>query len=145
MAVRLSLAAAWLLLGLSRALTLALPFSAIRRLLGDHRSPAAGQAAPGQPARGPQDVARARQVGWLVRSAAARTPWLSECYPQALTARFLLRLVGVPHSVTFGMRRDDAGELRAHVWVTAAEVAVTGGAGQAWVGVGSFDWAPRRH
>lgn len=79
----------------------------------------------------------------MVRTAAARTPWQSDCYPQALTARVLLRAARVPHSVTFGVRRDDAGELRAHAWVAAADVAVTGGDGSSWSAVGSFHWTPR--
>lgn len=79
-----------------------------------------------------------------MRTAAARTPWTSDCFPQALTARLLLRVARVPHVVTFGLRRDDAGALKAHVWVATGEVAVTGGSGSSWTGVGSFAWAPHR-
>lgn len=81
----------------------------------------------------------------MVRTAAARTPWTSDCFPQALTARLLLRAARVPHVVTFGVRRDDTGALKAHVWVAADHVAVTGGSGSSWTGVGSSAWAPRRH
>ena len=31
-----------------------------------------------------------------MRAAAIRTPWRSDCFPQALTARLLLRVAGVP-------------------------------------------------
>lgn len=96
-------------------------------------------------ARSARDLARAQRIGWVVRAAATRTPWRSDCFPQALTARLLLRVAGVPHVVTFGLRRDDSGELKAHVWVAAEQVAVTGGTGSRWTGVGSFAWAPRRH
>jgi hypothetical protein len=142
---RLSIAAAWTLLGLTRLLTLVLPFSAIRRLLGEHRSPRAAEpATPASTSTGPREAGRAQRIGWVVRTAAAHTPWRSDCYPQALAARFLLRAARVPHTVTFGVRRDDAGELKAHAWVAAADVAVTGGNGTAWVGVGTFAWSPRR-
>lgn len=137
-----------MLLGLTRLLTLVLPFSAIRRLLGDHRSPRQADPAvlPVPSPTGPREAGRARRIGWLVRTAAARTPWQSDCYPQALTARILLRAARVPHRVTFGVRRDDTGELKAHAWVTAAtDIAVTGGDGRSWSAVGSFHWAPRRH
>lgn len=79
-----------------------------------------------------------------MRTAATRTPWRSDCFPQALTARLLLRAARVPHTVTFGLRRDAAGQLKAHVWVAAGEVAVAGGSGAAWTRVGAAAWAPRR-
>lgn len=79
-----------------------------------------------------------------MQTAATRTPWRSDCFPQALTARLLLRAAGVPHTVTFGLRRDDSGALKAHVWVAAEQVAVTGGQGTHWTGVASFAWRPRR-
>lgn len=80
-----------------------------------------------------------------MRTAAARTPWRSDCFPQALAARVLLRAAGVPHVVTFGLRRGETDALKAHVWVAAGPVAVTGGSGTSWTGVGTFAWAPRRH
>ena len=138
--------AAWTLLGLTRLLTVVLPFRAIRHLLGEQRSPRSVDPASGPvpPPVNARDINRARQIGSAVRTAARRTPWRSDCYPQALTARALLRLARVPHAVTFGVRRDDAGELKAHAWVSAGKVAVTGGSGQSWVGVGTFAWSPRR-
>ncbi|MFW6870107.1 lasso peptide biosynthesis B2 protein [Nocardioides sp. CPCC 206347] len=139
------LAAAWTLLGLTRLLTVVLPFRAIRHLLGEHRSPNGANPASGPvpPPADARDENRARQIGWAVRTAAHRTPWRSDCYPQALTARVLLRLARVPHAVTFGVRRDDAGTLKAHAWVSAGRVAVAGGTGHSWVGVGNFTWSPR--
>ncbi|GAA3646642.1 hypothetical protein GCM10022237_02630 [Nocardioides ginsengisoli] len=115
----------------------------VRHLLGEQRSPAGPGASPVPPQLRPRDLIRARKIGWAVRTAATRTPWRSECFPQALTARLLLRRARVPHVVTFGLRRDGAGALRAHVWVTADEVTVTGGSRESWTGVGSFAWAPR--
>jgi hypothetical protein len=74
--------------------------------------------------------------------AARHTPWRSECYPQALAARVLLTLAGVPHVVSFGVRRDgDA--LVAHAWVHAGDLTVTGGSGHRYTEVGAFAWAPR--
>lgn len=74
--------------------------------------------------------------------AARHTPWRSECYPQALTARALLGLARVPHVVSFGVRRDgDA--LVAHAWVHVDGVPVTGLTGHDYTEVGSFAWTPR--
>lgn len=133
------LAATWSLLGLTRFAILVLPFRVVRRALGEHRSPQAGG-----PATVPDDTTlrRAARIGATVRLVARHTPWRSECYPQALTARILLGLARVPHVVSFGVRRDgDA--LVAHAWVHVGGMVVTGETGHTWTEVGSFAWAPR--
>ncbi|WGX95776.1 lasso peptide biosynthesis B2 protein [Nocardioides sp. L-11A] len=140
------MAAAWCLLGATRLLTVVLPFGAVRRLLGEPVAPG-GSGAPAPPGASARQVARARAVARVVGQAAGRTPWTSDCYPQALTARILLRGARVPHTVVFGLRRDDAGELRAHAWVTVGPAAgepvtVTGGSTRAWTPVGAFSWQP---
>jgi len=133
------LAAAWSLLGLTRLMILLLPFSVVRRLLGERRDPRV-QDSP--PALGDDVLAHAARIGATVGLAARHTPWRSECYPQALTARVLLGVARIPHTVSFGVRRDgDA--LVAHAWVHAGAVAVTGGSGHRWTEVGSYAWTPR--
>jgi hypothetical protein len=126
-------------LGLTRVAILVLPFSLVRRALGDHHDPRTPTTTP------PLErdaLARAARIGASVRLAARHTPWRSECYPQALTARILLGLARVPHVVSFGVRRD-AGELVAHAWVHAGGVPVTGFTGHEYTEVGTFAWAPR--
>ncbi len=124
----------------------------VRRLLGEPAAPGGSGPLASPDASAPQ-VARARAVGRAIGHAAVRTPWTSDCYPQALTARILLRGARVPHTVVFGLRRDDAGELRAHAWVTVGSpvgssagagrpVTVTGGSTRAWTPVGTFSWQP---
>jgi hypothetical protein len=139
---QIRLVAAWSLLGLTRLAILVLPFRLVRRALGEHRDPRAGATAA------PIDddaLVRAARIGATVQLAARHTPWRSECYPQALTARILLGVARVPHVVSFGVRRD-AGELVAHAWVHAGDVPVTGGTAEAYTEVGAFSWAPRsRH
>ncbi|MCL2542973.1 MAG: lasso peptide biosynthesis B2 protein [Nocardioidaceae bacterium] len=129
-----------MLLALTRLLVVLAPFGVVRRLLGPDRplDPSSAEGA----ALGPADVARARWISHVVQVAASRTPWTSSCYPQALTARILLRAVRLPHRVCFGVRRDATGELRAHAWVTAGEVAVTGGSLETWSGVATYGWRP---
>ena len=133
------LVAAWSLLGLTRLVIVALPFSAVRRLLGERRDPRV-QVAP--PELTDDVLAHAARIGTTVGLAARHTPWRSECYPQALTARVLLGGARIPHVVSFGVRRDgDA--LVAHAWVHAGTVTVTGGSGHDWTEVGSYAWTPR--
>ncbi|WP_200231277.1 lasso peptide biosynthesis B2 protein [Rubrivivax gelatinosus] len=124
----------WLLLGLGRA---AVQLVAFKRL-----APWLGQAAaPQRPLPLAADVqARAQRIGRLLRLASRHTPWGSNCFAQALAARWLLGLAGVPCSVCFGLRRDAAGApLQAHAWVAAGSVAVCGGDGFAhFTPVGCF-------
>ena len=131
---------AWSLLGLSRFAILVLPFRLVGRALGEHRDPRAGASTAPLDA---DALARAARIGASVRLAARHTPWRSECYPQALTARFLLGLARVPHVVSFGVRRD-GGELVAHAWVHAGDVPVTGFTGHEYTEVGTYAWTPRR-
>lgn len=132
--------AAWFLLGFSRLLIVVLPFTVVRRLLGENHSvPGSSQA----PALERDDHFRAVQIGRVVEAAAARAPWRSDCYPQALTARTFLAARRIPHVVSFGVRRDgDA--LVAHAWVHAGDVMVTGRNEHHYTEVGAFTWTPRR-
>ncbi|VXC54922.1 lasso peptide biosynthesis B2 protein [Aeromicrobium sp. 9AM] len=127
----------WVLLGLMRAVIVVLPFSAVRRLLGEGRT----DPMPLPPGTRRQSE-RARDVGQNVRRAARHTPWRSDCYPQALTAHLQLRLLRVPHTVSFGLRRVDD-RLTAHSWVAAAGLPVTGGDPVDYTVVGAFTWLPR--
>jgi hypothetical protein len=142
---RARLVAAWVLLGLARLTILVLPFTLVRRALGEQRHPegtpaGAGSDAPGLLDHG--DREKAARIGATVALAARHTPWRSECYPQALAARVLLAAARLPHVVSFGVRRDgDA--LVAHAWVHAGDVTVTGGTGHRYTRVGAFAWTPR--
>lgn len=126
--------ACWVLLGVSRLLIAVIPASRTGHLLGGGSDTSAFPALSG-------DERRARRIGRLTSLAARHTPWTSSCYPQALTARLQLRAARIPHTVTFGMQRGPDG-LTAHVWVTAGDVAVTGGDGSRYAVVGSFPWSP---
>jgi hypothetical protein len=118
---------AWLLLGLSRLVILAAPFRYLAPWLG---TPAG--VSPWIPLPGSRREATASSIGRVVRRAARCTPWQSNCFPQAVTARILLGLCGVPYSLFFGVACDagnaDSGQkISAHAWVAAGRVAVTGG------------------
>nr|WP_275426242.1 lasso peptide biosynthesis B2 protein [Nocardioides daejeonensis] len=131
--------AAWSLLGFFRLLVAMTPFTFVRRLLGEDRG------AHGSDDRPTLDVDqrwRAARISEIVQRAAARTPWTSDCFPQALTARTFLAARRIPHVVDFGVRRE-AGGLAAHTWVSAGDVPVTGGDGTGWTRVGRFVWTAR--
>ena len=136
-AAQAQLALSWLLLGLTRAAIAVLPFARIRRQLGEGHA-----TAPPLPPATPRDAARSRRISGSIARAATRTPWRSDCYPQAITAHLQLKMARVPHTVVFGMRRVD-GALSAHAWVDAADHVVTGGDPADYTVVGSFTWLPR--
>ncbi|AVS73408.1 lasso peptide biosynthesis B2 protein [Paracidovorax cattleyae] len=115
---------AWLLLGLARVAVLCLGFRRLAPWLG--RAVAETPSLPPLEQRGWR---RAQQIGRTLRLAARHTPWQSNCLAQALAARCLLGVFGIPHAVCFGVARLDASQLQAHAWVVAGQGFVTGGVG----------------
>jgi hypothetical protein len=73
----------------------------------------------------------ARRVGWAILRAAPRTPTNSNCYPQALTAWWLLHRKRIPTTFYYGAAfDDDRSALQAHVWLRCGNLMVTGGGSQ---------------
>lgn len=115
----------WMLLGFSRALIMVVSFKRLAPRLGIHDG-----ANPWVPLLNDSQELRALEIGRLVRLAACYTPWKSNCFPQAVSARLLLGLYRIPYALYFGLARDLAvGKMQAHAWVAAGRVRVTGGAG----------------
>jgi Transglutaminase-like superfamily len=69
------------------------------------------------------------RIGWAVRAAAARTPWLSTCLAQSLTGLVMLRRHGVASTVYLGVAKDGAGEFVAHSWLRCGDAVLTGSGG----------------
>lgn len=114
---------AWLLLGVGKIAILILPF---RRIAPRFGAPIGSH--PWIPLATPRQQMRALQIGGAVRLAARYTPWESDCFPQAMAARVLLGLHGIPYVMFFGVRRDPASPaMDAHAWITTGRVSVTGG------------------
>ena len=114
----------WLLLGVSKAMIFTISFQRLAARLGQPLG-----VAPWVPLVDAHQRGRALQIGRAVRLAANYTPWDSNCFPQAVAARLLLGLYGVPYALYFGLARDAlTRETQAHAWVMAGPVAVTGGA-----------------
>lgn len=113
---------AYWLLGISRALIKFIPF----RRLADRMGQAMAEPAP-SPA--PHQVAQAQRVSWAVRRAARMTPWESNCFPQALAAKFLLRRAGIDSTLYLGLAFADQESLKAHAWLRCGSMFVTGRSG----------------
>ncbi|SUZ32342.1 hypothetical protein ROE7235_02098 [Roseibaca ekhonensis] len=114
---------AWVLLGVFRLLILAVPLKYLHRAYGHDIGISSVV-----PLIDQTQERRARAVKAAIGIAATYSPWAVNCYPQALCARALLAVLGVPHVICFGMRRKN-GAVEAHAWVAAGPVAITGGRG----------------
>ncbi len=116
---------AWLALGFSRLLLRLVPFQRLAPCLGQ----ACGDA-PYIPLLTPRQATLAADIGRAVRMAARHTPWASDCLPQALTARALLSVHGIPCLLCLGVRRQPGhAGVEAHAWLVAGPQQVTGGDG----------------
>lgn len=109
----------WLLLGISRFAIKIIPFRHLAPGFGRHSGITVWM-----PILSPLDEARALCIARVVQMAARYTPWESNCFPQAITARILLGLYGIPYGFFFGFT---AGTPMAHAWVAAGRIRVTGG------------------
>ena len=126
-------------LAMARLTIRVVPFAGVQRWLGKPNP--RGKPAPDLDTA---DTVRAQRVSLTLHRAAARTPWASNCYSQALAARFQLGVAGIPHTVSFGLRRNELDALEAHAWVVAGDVVVTGGGAiDDFTEVSTFAWVPR--
>jgi transglutaminase superfamily protein len=73
-------------------------------------------------------ASRIAEVRWAVEAAARRSPWRALCIEKGLAAQWMLRRRGVDAVLHYGIAREEAGELQAHVWVAADDAIVVGGA-----------------
>ena len=119
------LAPAWFMLGFARLAVLLVPMRYLARFMGS-----AGDLAARPSDLDDRQEARAVSIGRVIRLAARYAPWSANCFAQALTARTMLGLYGVPYVIFFGLMRDaETREMKAHAWVGAGSARVTGGDG----------------
>lgn len=131
----MSLGVVWILLGLSRLAVVTLSFKGLARHMGVHDG-----LAPRTPLCSKNDEIRSQKIKKAIGIASRYTPWKSNCFPQAITARIMLGCYNIPYALFFGMRRDTKdNELKAHAWVVAGRVNVSGGNSfQQFTSVGCF-------
>lgn len=114
---------AYVLLGVTRLAINIMPFSRLSRRFGPRMTET--------PAEAPVEQLReARRIAWAIRQASPYTPWRSNCFPQALTAKILLRRRGIPSTLYLGAAfKAGVPELEAHAWLRCGPLYVTGGNG----------------
>ena len=108
-------AVAWL--GIARIMLVTVPF---RRLMA--RLSTRSESTEAEP-----DVALLDRVSFAVGAAANNVPWRSDCFPQTIAARMLLKRQGYASTIHFGVHRTGEDGLAGHAWLTCGDTVVTGG------------------
>ena len=121
--VRLSGADKWLLL---RAVAW-LAVSRIMLAVLSFRRLSARLSATDVPAHAEADPEVLHRIGRAVAVAANNVPWRSDCFPQTIAARMLLKRHGYASTIHIGVERIGDNELTGHAWLTCGETVVTGG------------------
>ena len=114
-----------LLLLSARLAVLVVPFRFIIHHSGAQHSNNAVLLLPSQK----RQLEKARHSRKVIARARQCLPIEINCFPQAVTAIFLLRLRKVPYSLFFGVRRD-GDDFNAHAWVSCGHITVCGDNGQ---------------
>lgn len=105
-----------------------LRFRMIARHLGESLTPAQGIARMAAAKAAGDPLALVYDIGWAVRLAAVHLPFPALCLQQALAAKYMLRrrhITGALH-LAVATRTEPGGAMRAHAWLDAAGVEVTG-------------------
>ena len=107
-------------LGVARFSVLVIPFRYIAPHLGSHMHVTPTESESKQ-------AITTRHVGQAVRLVARHTPWYSNCLAQAIAAKTMLRLRGIPSTLYLGATKEEDQELYAHAWLRSGGLIVTGG------------------
>lgn len=73
------------------------------------------------------DKTKIQNLAAVINGLASRTPWKSTCLVKALAISKMFSKRHIPHSIHFGMKKDDSGKFEAHAWVTVGGRVVVGG------------------
>ena len=108
-------AAGWL--GIARLRLAFTPFARLAETL-------AGKPDIGHPE---PDPVLPQRIGVAVRAAANNVPWRSDCFPQAIAAREMLKRRGCASIIHLGVDMVDEENIAGHAWLTCGETVITGG------------------
>lgn len=67
------------------------------------------------------------RLAWAVGIARRKVPWRAMCFESALCLRAMLRRRGVASTLHYGIGSEDAGALKAHVWLSVDGEVLIGG------------------
>ena len=61
-----------------------------------------------------------------IESMCRYTPWRSKCFEQAVTCMICMRLLKLPMTISFGVKKTESNELLGHAWTSINGLLVTG-------------------
>jgi len=121
------LAQVFVLLGAAWLALRVVPFRRLARHLGPFQAETPAEAPP-------EHLAQARRIAQAIARVSPYTPWTSNCFPQALVAKFWLRRRGIPSTLYLGVLLTKAetdpdvlAGMAAHAWLRCGPLLVTGG------------------
>jgi hypothetical protein len=78
-----------------------------------------------------EQINQAKIIGKSVKLAAKYTPWNSSCLTQAMVAKFWCKYYKIPYVFYIGFAKShiEPSGYKAHAWITAGPLAITGGNG----------------
>jgi hypothetical protein len=79
-----------------------------------------------------------RRIARAIERASRVTPWVSNCLPQAITAKQMLQKRGLRSTLYLGLARASAEKVNAHAWLRCGQFFVTGGNGRGFTVVAAF-------
>ncbi|AZV56471.1 lasso peptide biosynthesis B2 protein [Clostridium sp. AWRP] len=109
---------AFIILGISRALVLNVPFKNLAKRFGTHGEETSYDSC--------EDENTIKLVKWAINTASKFTPWNSNCLAKAITAQKILSKRKIPSTMYFGVAKGKDG-LIAHAWLRCGDIYVTGG------------------
>jgi hypothetical protein len=122
---------AFVLLGAARLALRTVPFRRLARRLGPLQVETPAEATVAE-------LAQARRIAAAVARVSPYTPWASNCFPQALAAKYWLHRHGIASTLYLGvaLTRDAVDTatpngMEAHAWLRCGPLNVTGGQGSA--------------
>jgi len=123
---------AYMLLGVFRLAINTLAFKRLAKRLGQHMEESSRELSDDD------ELQQSRRISWAIQRASCFTLWKSNCFPQAITAQYLLRRRGIPSTLYLGALLDDSSklkEMKAHAWLRCGPRIVTGREGHRQFGV----------
>lgn len=80
-----------------------------------------------KPVKADQETSEEIQaIGQEIKRAANNVPWQSVCLPQAIAGKWMLKRRGITSDLYLGLAKDESTNLKAHAWLVAGDVPVTG-------------------
>ena len=104
-------------LALARLMLLLMPFNKLATRLSGERGSSIYQV----------DPELLERIGYAVRAAAGNVPWRSDCFPQCIAGRMLLKHYGHKSTIHLGVEKKDKDSIAGHAWLTCDGNVVVGG------------------